>query len=77
MNSALYEGTVRHRRFAPVRHAFRYRVGMLYLDLDELPGALDASPLWSARRAAPGRVPVRSATSARMASASGMSGSPR
>lgn len=55
MNSALYEGTVRHRRFAPVRHAFRYRVGMLYLDLDELPGALDSSPLWSARRAAPGR----------------------
>jgi len=55
MNSAIYEGTVRHRRFSPITHAFRYRVAMLYLDLDELPRALDAGPLWSARRAAPGR----------------------
>jgi DUF1365 family protein len=55
VNSAIYEGTVRHRRFAPISHAFSYRVGMLYLDLDELPAALDAGPLWSARRAAPGR----------------------
>ena len=55
MNSAVYEGTVRHRRFDPISHAFSYRVGMLYLDLDELPKALDAGPLWSARRAAPGR----------------------
>ena len=55
MNSAIYEGTVRHRRFDPISHAFRYRVAMLYLDLGELPGALGAGPLWSARRAAPGR----------------------
>ena len=55
MNSAIYEGTVRHRRFDPISHAFRYRVAMLYLDLDELPEALDAGPLWSARHAAPGR----------------------
>jgi DUF1365 family protein len=56
VNSAIYAGTVRHRRFAPIRHAFTYRVGMLYLDLDELPEALDAGPLWSARRPAPGRI---------------------
>lgn len=50
--SALYEGWVAHRRHAPVEHSFRYRHAMLYLDLDELPGALDAHPLYSARRPA-------------------------
>lgn len=53
--SAVYEGWVRHRRFAPVEHEFRYRLFMPYLDLDELPGALDPYPLWSARRPAPAR----------------------
>jgi DUF1365 family protein len=38
--SALYEGTVRHRRFAVREHAFRHRVIMAYVDLDELPGLL-------------------------------------
>lgn len=52
MNSALYEGTVRHRRFAPVEHAFRYRVFYAYLDLAELPEALDGLLGWSARRPA-------------------------
>jgi DUF1365 family protein len=51
--SGLYEGTVRHARLDGVDHAFTYDVLMAYLDLDELPGALDAHPLWSARRAAP------------------------
>jgi DUF1365 family protein len=36
--SALYEGWIGHRRFAPVEHSFRYPVFMAYLDLDELPG---------------------------------------
>lgn len=53
--SAIYHGTVQHRRHTPVEHAFSYPIGMLYLDLDELPAALDAHPLWSARRPAPGR----------------------
>ena len=53
--SAVYEGWVRHRRFEPVEHAFRYRLFLMYLDLGELPGALDPYPLWSARRAAPAR----------------------
>jgi len=35
--SALYEGTISHRRFAVREHAFRHRVTMAYLDLDELP----------------------------------------
>jgi hypothetical protein len=40
MKSCLYEGWVRHRRERPVRHAFRYRMMMAYLDLDELPTLL-------------------------------------
>lgn len=48
MNSAIYEGTVRHRRFAPIQHAFRYRLFYAYLDLSELPRALDPLPGWSA-----------------------------
>jgi DUF1365 family protein len=39
--SAIYEGTIRHRRFAVREHAFRYRIAMAYLDLDELPTLLD------------------------------------
>ena len=37
VSSCLYEGSVRHRRRAHVRHEFRYRLFMVYLDLDELP----------------------------------------
>ena len=50
--SAIYEGWVAHRRLAPVEHAFRYRVALTLLDLDELPDVLDRHPLWSARRPA-------------------------
>jgi len=37
LRSALYTGTIRHRRLSPVRNAFRYRVYQLLLDLEELP----------------------------------------
>jgi DUF1365 family protein len=37
MQSAIYTGVVRHKRFTPRVHAFRYRVFALLLDLDELP----------------------------------------
>lgn len=53
MNSAIYAGAVRHRRLRPVPHAFRFRLFMMYLDLDEVPAVLDGRWLWSARRAAP------------------------
>lgn len=36
MNSALFEGSVRHRRFAPRPHHFSYGLFMLGLDPDEL-----------------------------------------
>jgi DUF1365 family protein len=39
--SALYEGTVSHRRFAVREHALQHRVSMAYLDLGELPRLLD------------------------------------
>jgi DUF1365 family protein len=38
--SALYEGTIRHRRFAERPHEFTHRIALAYLDLDELPELL-------------------------------------
>ena len=55
MNSALYAGQVRHRRFNPVPHEFSYRVSYLLLDLAEIPGLLADCPFFSARRPAPVR----------------------
>ena len=46
-HSAIYHGTVRHRRFSPRGHAFRYRIFMMYFDLDELDDVLAMSPWWS------------------------------
>ena len=48
--SCLYEGDVRHRRFEPVEHSFRYRLFMMYVDLDELPTLFGRHWLWSADR---------------------------
>ena len=50
--SAVYEGTIRHRRFEPVEHSFRYPLFLMYLDLAELPEVLDTFPFFSARRRA-------------------------
>ncbi|MFO7715926.1 DUF1365 domain-containing protein [Desulfosarcina sp.] len=50
MKSAIYRGTIRHRRFAPVENAFQYRIFFMFLDLAELPGVLDLHPLWSSGR---------------------------
>lgn len=52
MNSCIYQGTIGHRRRSPVPHEFRYRLFMLYLDLEELPRVFDGRWLWSARRPA-------------------------
>lgn len=37
MHSAIYQGQVRHRRYAPRQREFRYRLFLLYLDLSEIP----------------------------------------
>ena len=52
--SGIYEGTVTHQRLRPRRHGFDYRMAYLYVDLAELPELMDAHPLWSARKPAPG-----------------------
>ncbi|MDO8909492.1 MAG: DUF1365 domain-containing protein [Pseudohongiella sp.] len=52
MNSAIYTGIVRHRRLTPVLHHFRYKVFMMYLDLDELPSLFKANCFWSSHRPA-------------------------
>jgi DUF1365 family protein len=51
--SCVYDGVVVHRRRTPREHAFRYRMFLVYLDLDELPELFDGVPMWSARRPAP------------------------
>jgi DUF1365 family protein len=38
--SAIYEGTIRHRRFAVRSHEFSHRLALMYLDLGELDGLL-------------------------------------
>ena len=52
MDSAIYRGWLRHRRFAPREHRFRYPLFMLYLDLAELDEVFRGRWLWSTRRAA-------------------------
>jgi hypothetical protein len=50
MRSCLYEGAVVHRRLEPVPHRFRYRVGLVYLDLEELPSVFRGRWLWGVER---------------------------
>lgn len=50
--SRIYEGTVRHRRFRPVKNSFEYRIYMMYLDLNELPELFQPYWLWSAKKRA-------------------------
>lgn len=52
MNSCIYAGKVRHRRFRPARHEFQYSLFWLYLDLDELPEILRRQRLLSDRKLA-------------------------
>ena len=53
LNSALYSGWIRHRRFSPRQHEFRYRIGLLYLDLAEQDAVFELSALASRSRFAP------------------------
>lgn len=52
MKSALYTGTIRHRRFGPTRNEFRYRLFMSYLDLAELSRVFERRWFWSVSRPA-------------------------
>jgi len=55
MHSAIYQGSLRHRRFTPRAHRFIYQVFMMYLDLDELDEVLALSPFWSQKPWRPAR----------------------
>ncbi len=50
MNSCIYRGRVRHRRFSPRAHTFTNRLFMMYLDLEEMERWFRGRWLWSARR---------------------------
>ncbi len=44
MESSIYVGTIRHRRFLPVHHEFTYPLFMVFLDIDRLPELMRVSP---------------------------------
>lgn len=52
MESCIFEGTIRHRRFTPVEHGYAYSLFMMYLDLDELPQIFRHRWAWSSERPA-------------------------
>lgn len=52
-NSAIYTGTVRHRRFFPKQHEFEYPVFMMYLDTCEIDHIFSLSRFWSLKHFAP------------------------
>ena len=55
MHSAIYKGSLRHRRFYPQEHKFSYQVFMMYLDLAELETVFKLSPWWSQKPWRPAR----------------------
>lgn len=54
-SGCLWEGRVRHRRFAPRTHAFRHSLFFVGLDGDRPDKLFEGRWLWSARRPAPAR----------------------
>lgn len=50
MQSAIYTGWVRHRRYSPNAHAFRYRIFMMFMDLSELTRVFRGRWFWSLDR---------------------------
>ncbi|MFI3222631.1 MAG: DUF1365 family protein, partial [Methylococcaceae bacterium] len=50
LNSRLYQGWIRHRRYLPKKHSFKYPLFMSWLDLAELTEVMAISPYWSLNR---------------------------
>ena len=50
IDSGLFVGTLRHRRFTPVAHAFTYPLFMALLDIDRVPELMSVSRLTSYNR---------------------------
>ena len=55
MHSSIFSGQVSHTRRSPLRHAFRYHLYMMYLDLNELDTVFERRWFWSTRRPAVAR----------------------
>lgn len=77
MESALYEGSLRHRRLVPVPHDFTYPVTLAWLDLSELDRVFRGRWFWSTARPSlawwrrsdylgPAEVPIDEAVRARV-----------
>ena len=82
LNSCLYVGTIRHRRYFPVPHGFNYAIYMSYLDLDELDQVYHGRWFWSSNRRnlveyrradflGPANVPLKTAVWDRVEAATG------
>jgi DUF1365 family protein len=50
LDSKLYVGWIRHRRFLPKPHDFKYPIFMSWLALDEIEQVMSKSKLWSLER---------------------------
>ncbi len=50
MQSAIYKGRLRHRRFFPKYHEFCYSSTLFYIDLDELPELFSSTRFYSLNR---------------------------
>ena len=50
LSSAIYRGTVYHSRKRPREHRFKYRLFMMYVDLDEVDHLFDRNLFWSTER---------------------------
>ena len=55
VTNRLYTGTLRHARYTPKRHQFRYKVFMPFMELESLQEATAQLPFWSIKRWAPAR----------------------
>ena len=47
MESCIFEGLIKHHRYSPVSHEFKYRMFMMYIDLNELEDIFCGRWLWS------------------------------
>ena len=50
INSRIYQGWVRHRRYLPKKNEFQYTVFQVWLDLDEADNLHKLCPFWSSNR---------------------------
>jgi DUF1365 family protein len=51
---AIYKGIIRHRRFSPISHQFKYQITMVMLDLDSIARDLHYPPLLGTKQPALG-----------------------